>query len=104
MPNIEEATDMNRVIAENLRALRAQAQLSLGEVSERTGVSKSMLGQIERGESSPTISTLWKIATGLNVSFTSLMERSEQGITIVNEADMTPLLNDRGAFQALSHI
>ena len=99
MPNIEEATDMNRVIAENLRALRAQAQLSLGEVSERTGVSKSMLGQIERGESSPTISTLWKIATGLNVSFTSLMERSEQGTTIVNEADMTPLLNDRGHFR-----
>ena len=99
MANVEEAADMNRVIAENLRLLRTQAQLSLGEVSERTGVSKSMLGQIERGESSPTISTLWKIATGLNVSFTSLMERSEQGTTIVNEADMTPLLNDRGHFR-----
>ena len=67
--------DMNTVISDNLRSLRQSLHLSLSEVSERTGVSKSMLGQIERNESSPTISTLWKIATGLQVSFTSLMER-----------------------------
>lgn len=91
--------DMNAVIAENLRELRRTLRLSLGEVSERTGVSKSMLGQIERGESSPTISTLWKIATGLQVSFTSLMERAEQGTHILREADMTPVVSDHGHFR-----
>ena len=36
-----------------------------------------MLGQIERGESSPTIATLWKIATGFDVSFSSFVEDIE---------------------------
>ena len=91
--------DMNTVISDNLRSLRQSLHLSLSEVSERTGVSKSMLGQIERNESSPTISTLWKIATGLQVSFTSLMERPEQGISIVRESEVTPVINDHGRFR-----
>ncbi len=36
-------------------------------------VSKAMLGQIERNESSPTVATLWKIATGLNVPFSAFI-------------------------------
>ena len=91
--------DMNTVISDNLRSLRQSLHLSLSEVSERTGVSKSMLGQIERKESSPTISTVWKIATGLQVSFTSLMERPEQGISIVRESEVTPVINDHGRFR-----
>jgi len=93
------ASDMNRVIPENLKKLRAERKLSLGEAAELTGVSKSMLGQIERGESSPTIATLWKIATGLGVSFTALLESPDQEIEIVKEADMTPLLSDYGHFR-----
>lgn len=99
MTAFENTPDMNLVIANNLKNLRRELRLSLGETAERTGVSKSMLGQIERGESSPTISTLWKIATGLQVSFTSLMEHTEQGIQIVSEADMKPVVSDRGHFR-----
>ena len=95
----KNAPDMNTVISDNLKNLRQSLRLSLSEVSERTGVSKSMLGQIERNESSPTVSTLWKIATGLQVSFTSLMERHEQGIRIVHESEMTPVINDHGRFR-----
>ena len=95
----EGYTYIYSVIADNLRALRQGLNLSLSEVSERTGVSKSMLGQIERNESSPTISTLWKIATGLQVSFTSLMERPEQGTRIVRESEVTPVINDHGRFR-----
>ena len=95
---METQPDMNLVIAANLKALRAAKQLSLGEAAERTGVSKSMLGQIERGESSPTISTLWKIATGLQVSFTSLMEQPEPQTQLIREADMQPLTGDEGRF------
>lgn len=58
-------------IAEHLKALRKSQKLSLDAVSKLTGVSKAMLGQIERQESSPTISTLWKIASGLNASFSA---------------------------------
>lgn len=91
--------DINRIIATNLKNLRKAQGLSLGEAAERTGVSKSMLGQIERGESSPTVSTLWKIATGLDISFTALMEQEEEGIRIIHEKDMTPIISDNGLFR-----
>ena len=65
---------MSSRISENLRQIRKEKKLSLDSMAEQTGVSKSMLGQIERGESSPTVATLWKIATGLHISFTALLE------------------------------
>ncbi len=49
--------------------------MSLDQLSELTGVSKSMLRQIETGKSSPTIATIWKIANGLRVSFTALLRK-----------------------------
>lgn len=57
-----------------LRQLRQANGWSLTLTAERTGVSKAMLGQIERGESSPTVATLWKIATGFNVPFSFFIE------------------------------
>ena len=75
---------MSGIIAENLKRIRKENKWSLDAVSEMTGVSKSMLGQIERGESSPTISTLWKIATGLHISFTGLLEQSEKEAEIIS--------------------
>lgn len=62
-------------IAENLKRLRENHNLSFDQLAERTGVSKSMLRQIETGGSSPTIATIWKIANGLKVSFTSLLQQ-----------------------------
>ncbi len=63
----------NRHLADTLRALRRQRRWSLDAAAERTGVSKAMLGQIERGESSPTVATLWKIAGGFETSLSSLL-------------------------------
>ena len=56
-------------LARTLKALRTQRGWSLTQAASESGVSKAMLGQIERGESSPTVATLWKIATGFNVPF-----------------------------------
>ncbi|MGK0738395.1 helix-turn-helix domain-containing protein [Yokenella regensburgei] len=56
-------------LSSTLKSLRQQRGWSLSRLAEETGVSKAMLGQIERNESSPTVATLWKIATGLNVPF-----------------------------------
>ena len=56
-------------LAVTLKNLRQERAWSLSKLAEETGVSKAMLGQIERNESSPTVATLWKIATGLNVPF-----------------------------------
>ena len=75
---VSDACDLTQpidAIAENLRTQRESRGLSLDQLAELTGVSKSMLRQIETGKSSPTISTIWKIANGLKVSFTSLLSR-----------------------------
>lgn len=65
--------NLNEIIAVNLKRLRAERGFSLGKLSELSGVSKVMLSQIEKGESNPTINTLWKIAGGLQVSYTKLV-------------------------------
>jgi transcriptional regulator with XRE-family HTH domain len=64
-------------IAYNLKNLRESRGLSLDQLSEITGVSKSMLRQIETGKSSPTIATLWKITNGLRISFTALIRKPD---------------------------
>ena len=61
-------------ISLTLKTLRRKRGWSLDKAAEKTGVSKAMLGQIEREESSPTIATLWKIASGFNTSFSSFIE------------------------------
>lgn len=61
-------------ISSTLKKLRRERGWSLDKAAQETGVSKAMLGQIEREESSPTIATLWKIASGFNTSFSSFIE------------------------------
>lgn len=84
---------INKVISENLRNIRMNMNYSLDKVSELTGISKSMLGQIERGESTPTVTTLWKISNGLKVSFSSLMEYAADDAEIITQ-DEIPKLDD----------
>jgi len=66
--------DTYKRISLTLKALRLERGWSLDKAAEKTGVSKAMLGQIEREESSPTIATLWKIASGFDASFSSFIE------------------------------
>lgn len=60
-------------IATNLRALRAQRGLSLEALAQTSGVSRSALSLIERGQNSPTAVVLDKIAVGLGVTLSDLV-------------------------------
>lgn len=66
--------DFNQRIARQARELRAARGLTLAALAERSGVSRSMISLIERGESSPTAVLLERLATGLNVPLASLFE------------------------------
>lgn len=90
--------EIQKVIAENTKALRALKGLTLQESAAITGVSKSMLAQIEKGEINPTISTLWKIANGYKVSFSSLMEAQNTKSYVVRKEDITALEEDDGKY------
>jgi transcriptional regulator with XRE-family HTH domain len=67
-------SDINSRIAERVRSLRTDRQLSLEALASRCAVSRSMLSLIERGESSATAVVLEKIATGLGVTLASLFD------------------------------
>ncbi len=69
-----ETPDLNRRIAERVRELRTAKGLSLEAVAGRSGVSRSMISLIERGESSPTAVVLEKLAAGLGVMLASLFD------------------------------
>ncbi|MEL4013545.1 helix-turn-helix domain-containing protein [Dryocola clanedunensis] len=69
--------DITAHLSATLKTLRQTRGWSLALAAEKTGVSKAMLGQIERNESSPTVATLWKIATGFNVPFSVFLQTSE---------------------------
>jgi transcriptional regulator with XRE-family HTH domain len=70
----ETASHLNQRIAERVRELRAAQGLSLDALAGKSGVSRSMISLIERGESSPTAVVLEKLAAGLNVTLPSLFD------------------------------
>lgn len=78
-------------------ARRAQG-LSLEAVANLSGVSRSMVSQIERGESSPTIATLWNLTRALQVDFAGLLENeeAEDRITVLTAPEV-PRIDNRGS-------
>lgn len=72
----ESNFDVNQRIAGRVRELRGRHGLSLDKLATKSGVSRSMISLIERGESSPTAVVLEKLAAGLNVTLASLFDAS----------------------------
>ncbi|MGO9761189.1 MAG: helix-turn-helix domain-containing protein [Solirubrobacteraceae bacterium] len=72
------------VIGARVKALRESAGLSLRDLSERSGVSAPMLSQVERGETSPTLTVAARIAAGLDLRLSQLLRLDESGaVTVV---------------------
>lgn len=87
-------------IGERLKEIRTNRGLTLDDTAKITGVSKPMLGQIERGQSIPTITTLWKIATGLKVPLSSFLEEQQPEYTVVDIAQEAAISEDGGRMRA----
>jgi len=78
-----DALDPN-VIGARVKALRESADLSLRDLAARSGVSAPMLSQVERGETSPTLTVAARIASGLELRLSQLLRLDEGGsVTIV---------------------
>lgn len=76
------------VIGARVKALRESAGLSLRDLAERSGVSAPMLSQVERGETSPTLTVAVRIAHGLDLRLSQLLRLDEGGaVTIVRAAE-----------------
>jgi XRE family transcriptional regulator, regulator of sulfur utilization len=85
-------------LAKRLKETRKSKGLSLEATSNLSGVSRSMLSQIERGESSPTVATLWSLTRALQVDFAGLLDEGDTGSTIkeIMRANRTPTIDSQG--------
>lgn len=85
---------LNERIARRVSDLRAARGQSLEALAAASGVSRSMISLIERGQSSPTALVLEKLATGLGVSLASLFDAPEPAADPVSRAADQPLWRD----------
>src|SRR5437588_6350030 len=71
-------------VGPRIRSLREAMDLSLRDLAARSGVSAPMLSQVERGETSPTLTVAARIAAGLELRLSQLLRLDEDGaVTIV---------------------
>ena len=82
---VENSDDILTLLPARLKEARRKQGLSLDAVANLSGVSRSMVSQIERGNSSPTIATLWNLTRALQVDFAGLLDAD-------NEADKIQIL------------
>ena len=93
----EDTDDILSLLPARLKAARRAQGLSLEAVAKLSGVSRSMVSQIERGESSPTIATLWNLTRALQVDFAGLLDDPDGTDRIeVLRAGAVPVIENRG--------
>ena len=78
--------DPSNAVGLRIRALREAMGLSLRDLAQRSGVSAPMLSQVERGETSPTLSSAAKIAAGLELTLSQLLRLDEGHNVAVSRA------------------
>jgi DNA-binding NtrC family response regulator len=69
---LRKEDELHQTIGKNIRELRKTRGLTLKQMSRRTKLSVSLLSQIERAESSASVSSLFKVASALDVRITQL--------------------------------
>lgn len=84
--------DLSTIIGKNQKRLRVKQGFSLEKLAALSGVSKSMLGQIEQGKSTPTINLLWKIAQALEVPFAALYSSGHEDDVVVLPSSKAKIL------------
>lgn len=89
------------MVGSNLRALRQRRNMSLDEAARLTGVSRTLLGQIELGKAPPSVSVVWKLARAFKVHFSALLATNESFPTsILRSADAKRLVSPDGRFSS----
>lgn len=86
--------EISEIIAANLKRLREERNLSLGQLAEMAGVSKVVLSQLEKGSANPTINTIWKITGALGLPYTSLLEMPETNAIHIRKKDIRDLCEE----------
>src|SRR5205085_4162835 len=87
------------VLGARIRRERAQRRLSLNELAEKAGVSRSMLSAVERGSKAPTVLVLDRIATGLDTSIARLLGEERAGRVVLLRHGDQEVARDRAGWE-----
>lgn len=80
--------ELTRAVGENIKRIRKSKKLSMERLAAEAGVSRSMLGQIERGEANPSVGLLGKLAGALKVPAEVLLENDDfEPLLLLRELD-----------------
>jgi len=94
---MENDQDITARLSRRLKVTRRDKGLSLDALAQMSGVSRSMLSQIERGQSSPTVASLWNLTRALGVDFAGLLDAEDENpIHEIIRAAQTPVIHRHG--------
>jgi transcriptional regulator with XRE-family HTH domain len=85
-------------LGKTIQRLRKAYNLSLSELAEQSGVAKSIISQIERNETNPTLATIWRLSQALDVSIERVLSSGDEEpfIDKTSRADTPTLLSEDG--------
>jgi XRE family transcriptional regulator, regulator of sulfur utilization len=89
---------LSNELGKTVQRLRKAYNLSLSELSEQSGVAKSIISQIERNETNPTLATIWRLSQALDVSIERVLQAAddEPFVEKATRGDMPILVSDDG--------
>ena len=92
------AAALSGQLGRTVAKLRKSSGLSLADLSGQAGVAKSIISQIERNETNPTLTTIWRLAHALDVSIGSILHGTEEGpfVERVSRGETPILVSDDG--------
>ena len=92
------AVALSGQLGATVQRLRKAYNLSLSELSQQSGVAKSIISQIERNETNPTLATIWRLAQALDVSIERVLQSSadEPFLEKTSKPDTPILVSDDG--------
>jgi len=85
-------------LGKTIQRLRKAYNLSLSELAEQSGVAKSIISQIERNETNPTLATIWRLSQALDISIERVLSSGEEEAFIekTTRADTPILVSEDG--------
>lgn len=85
-------------LGKTIQRLRKAYNLSLSDLSEQSGVAKSIISQIERNETNPTLATVWRLSQALDMSVERVLASSDDApfVEKLTRADTPMLVSEDG--------
>ena len=95
-PRKDTAADFSPELGKTIHRLRQSYDLTLSQLAEKSGVAKSIISQIERNETNPTLGTIWRLSQALDTSIEEVLRSQERPVLIekVSEAQVPLLISE----------